>query len=321
MLKVVVVGYGEMFSNVIAGTLDSGSKIVGVFRHDKIKMPKWKLWLKDMISPEQDYNYIKSYRLPEISAKSINDEKFKKKLLRLNPDIVLVASWSEKIDKTIYDIPKLATINVHPSLLPKYRGPNPYVQVIKNRESKTGVTLHLVDEGFDTGAILDSREVDIDSNDTGKELKTKLALQARGAVCELLQKMDEHVVLPVPQKEDCATYFSHEFNSDLDFNNEAEDIVAQIKSIHPWGRTYFYHKNAIFYPNPYRVVVIQSDLDDKVGTVVATDYKDRSITVVCKDKKLIKMSGVNLFGQYRRFLTKGYIRRFVNVGDILNEDS
>ena len=81
------------------------------------------------------------------------------------------------------------------------------------------------------------------------------------------------------------------------------------------------HKNAIFSPNPYRVVVIQSDIDEKVGTVVSADYKDKSITVVCKDKKLIKMSGVNLYGQYRRFLTKGYIRRFVNIGDILNSES
>lgn len=320
MLKVVIIGYGEMLSNVIAGTLDSGSKIVGVFRHDRIKLSKPVLWFKDMISPEQEYNYIKSYRLPEIKSNSVNSEDFRKKLLKLNPDIMIVASWSEKIDKKTFDIPKIATINVHPSLLPKYRGPNPYVQVIKNREKKSGVTIHLVDEGFDTGAILDSREVEIDSCDTGKELKTKITLKARGAICELLQKMDEDVVFPIKQKEDCATYYSNDFDSDLDFNDEAENILAKIKSIYPWGRTYFYHKNAIFYPNPYRVVVIDTEIDASVGSVVATDYKDKSITVLCGNKKLLKMSGVNLYGTYRRFLTKGYIKRFVSVGDMLNEE-
>ena len=320
MLKVVIIGYGEMFSNVIAGTLDSGSKIVGVFRHDRIKSSGLKLWLKDMISPEQDYNYIKSYRLPEIKAKSVNDEGFRKQLLKLNPDIMIVASWSEKICKQTFDIPKLATINVHPSLLPKYRGPNPYVQVIKNREEKTGVTIHLVDEGLDTGAILDSREVEISACDTGKELKTKVALKARGAICELLQKMDEDFVFPIAQKEDCATYYSNEFDTDLDFNREAEDIVAQIKAIHPWGKTFFYHKRAIFSPNPYKVVVIDSETEYPPGSVVTSDYNDRSITVACKNNKLLKMSGVRLYGQYRRFLTKGYIKRFVNVGDVLNGD-
>lgn len=320
MLKVVIIGYGEMLSNVIAGTLDSGSKIVGILRHDKIKYSKIGLWLKDMISPDQEYNYIKSYRLPEINAKSVNDENFRKQLLKLNPDIMIVASWSEKISKQTFDIPKIATINVHPSLLPKYRGPNPYVQVIKNREQKSGVTIHLVDEGFDTGAILDSREVDVLPSDTGKELKTKVALKARGAICELLQKMSEDVVFPIVQKEDCATYYSNEFDTDIDFNNDVEDIIAQIKAIHPWGKTFFYHQNAIFSPNPYRIVSIESDIDAKIGSVVATDYKDRSITVMCKNSMLLKMSGLNLYGQYRRFLTKGYVKRFVKVGDVLNED-
>ena len=192
--------------------------------------------------------------------------------------------------------------------------------MIKNREKKSGVTIHLVDAGFDTGAILDSREVEIDSCDTGKELKTKITLKARGAICELLQKMDEDVVFPIEQKEDCATYYSNDFDSDLDFNDEAENILAKIKSIYPWGRTYFYHKNAIFYPNPYRVVVIDTEIDASVGSVVTTDYKDKSITVLCGNKKLLKMSGVNLYGTYRRFLTKGYIKRFVSVGDMLNEE-
>lgn len=177
-----------------------------------------------------------------------------------------------------------------------------------------------MDEGLDTGAILDSREVEINACDTGKELKTKVSLKARGAICELLQKMDEDVVFPIAQKEDCATYFSNEFDTDLDFNKDAEDIVAQIKAIHPWGKTFFYHKRAIFSPNPYKVVIIDSETDYPIGSIVGSDYKDRSITVTCKNNKLLKMSGVSLYGQYRRFLTKGYIKRFVKIGDILNED-
>lgn len=320
MLKVVIIGYGEMFSNMVAGVLDSGSKIVGVLRHDKIKMNPFKLWLKDMVNPEQDYNYIKSYRLKELSFKSVNDEKFRKQLIKLNPDILLVASWSEKISKETFDIPKLATLNVHPSLLPKYRGPNPYVQVIKNREEKTGVTIHLVDKNFDSGAILDQREVEISPTDTGKELKTKVALKARGAICELLQKMDEDFVFPISQKEEAATYFSNVFNSDLDFDNDAEVVAAQIRAIHPWGRTYFYHKNQIFYPNPYRIVIIESDIKKPAGVVVGVDYSDKSITVMCKNSKLLKMSGLNLYGKYKRFLTKGYIKRFVKIDDVLNEE-
>ena len=318
MLKVVVIGYGDMFNNAVAGVLDSGSKIVGVFRHDRVKYPRFIRWIKDLINPDTDYNYIKSYGLKEIKATSANSESFRKQLLKLNPDIMIVASWSEKLEKATFDMPKTATINIHPSLLPKYRGPNPYIHVIKNREEKSGVTLHLVDGGLDTGAILDQREVKVLPTDTGKELKAKTALTSRGALCELLQKMSEDVVFPVSQNEERATYYSNEYDTDIDFSKPVEDTMAQIRGIHPWGRTYFYHNGNALYPNPYRLTVIETETSDKkIGEVMATDFNDKSITVVCPEGKLLRMSGVKLYGKYKKFLTKGYIRRVIKTGDIL----
>ena len=133
MLKVVIVGYGEMFMNLIAAALDANCEIVGVLRKDIVKYPKYVRMIKDIVNPSVEHNYIKSYNLPEITdVKGVNDENFRRKLLKLNPDILLVGSWGEKIEKSTYDIPKIASINAHPSLLPKYRGPNPYFWVIKN---------------------------------------------------------------------------------------------------------------------------------------------------------------------------------------------
>lgn len=319
MLKVVIIGYGEMFNNAIAGTLDSGAKIVGVFRHDRIKYPRFIRRIKDLINPDTDYNYIQSYKLHEIKATSANSDSFRKQLLALNPDIMIVASWSEKLEKATFDMPKTATLNLHPSLLPKYRGPNPYIQVIKNREKKTGITIHLMDEGLDTGAILDQREVEIKDTDTGKELKSKVSLTARGALCELLQKMSEDVVFPVMQKEDKATYFSNDIDTDIDFTKPVEEITASIRAVHPWGRMYFYHKGVALYPNPYRLTVIDADTEGKqLGEIIATDYKDKSITVVCPDNKVLRMGNINMYGKFRRFMTKGYIRRAVKIGDVLS---
>ena len=130
MLKVVIVGYGEMFTNLIAGALDANCEIVGVLRRETIKYHPILRRFKDVINPSLEYSYIKSYNLPEIEVESVNSLQFKKRLLKLNPDIVLVGSWPEKFKKEIYDIPKIATINAHPSLLPQYRGPNPYFWTI-----------------------------------------------------------------------------------------------------------------------------------------------------------------------------------------------
>lgn len=96
MLKVVIIGYGEMFTNLIAGTLDANCKIVGVFRNEMIKYNPVVRKFKDIFFPSLDYNYIKSYNLPEIHADSVNSKKFRKKLITLNPDIILVGSWGGK---------------------------------------------------------------------------------------------------------------------------------------------------------------------------------------------------------------------------------
>ena len=101
MLKVVIIGYGEMFTNLIAGTLDANCQICGVLRKETVKYPKFLRKIKDVLNPSLDYNYIRSYNLPEIEAKSVNSPEFKKALLKLNPDIILVGSWGEKIKKEI----------------------------------------------------------------------------------------------------------------------------------------------------------------------------------------------------------------------------
>ena len=110
MLKVVIVGYGDMFTNLIAGALDANCNIVGVLRKDTVKYNPIIRKIKDIINPSVDYSYIKSYNLPEIFARGVNTEEFKKKLLKLNPDIILVGSWGEKFSKEIYELPKIASI-------------------------------------------------------------------------------------------------------------------------------------------------------------------------------------------------------------------
>ena len=187
MLKVVIIGYGEMFANMIAGTLDSGSKIVGVFRHDRIKYPRPIRWIKDIINPDTDYNYIKSYKLHEIKATSANSESFRKQLLKLNPDIMIVASWSEKLDKKTFDMPKTATINIHPSLIPSFCGKGHYGlhvhEAALGRGVKvTGATVHFVDDGTDTGPIILQKPVMIEQDDTPETLQRRVMEQAEWVI-------------------------------------------------------------------------------------------------------------------------------------------
>lgn len=310
-MKVVILGSGQMLTNLIAGCNDAGCNIVGVFRYDKVRQPQIDRLIVDLFNPSHEYNYIKSHNLYEIKARSANSAEFKKEILKLNADIVLVGTWGEKIKKPIINLPKLATINVHPSLLPKYRGPNPYLQAIKHLEKESGITFHLMDENFDTGAILLQKKVPIESTDTGAELRQKIVSKAREGVCELMKNLDTEIMIPLAQDEKYASYFPQIEEKDvmLDFSKSAEEISAHIKSFHPWFKCYAAHKNQFFVPNPYELEILENETNyTEVGKIVSKSINEKAITVLCGDNKLLKMGDVKLYGLLNQLFTAFYIK-------------
>lgn len=309
-MRVIILGAGNMLMNLIAGCEDAGCNIVGVFRSDKVRYPYLDGFLLDVFNPSKELNYIKSHKLYEIKAKSANSAEFKKEVLRLNADIILVGTWGEKIKKPIINLPKFATINVHPSILPKYRGPNPYLQAIKKMEKESGITFHLMDENFDTGAILLQKKVEIEPSDTGEELRHKITSIAREGVCELMQTLDREIIVPVAQDEKRASYFPQITEDEvmLDFSKPAEQVAAHIRAFHPWHKTYFAYNNHFFVPDAHKLEIFEKqNLDIQIGSVVEKSSKDKSITVACGDGKLLKMHGISLYGQLQ-FLTSLYIK-------------
>ena len=317
MLKVVIIGYGEMFTNLIAGTLDAGCEIAGVLRKDTVKYhPLWRK-IRDTVNPSVEYNYIKSYSIPEIEARGVNTEEFKQALLKINPDIILVGSWGEKIGKEIYDLPKIAAIIAHPSLLPKYRGPNPYFWTIRNQEQQSGVTFHLIDKGLDTGAILAQEEIKIYPSDTGKTLKERTVLLARGVVCDLLNALREDIIIPLQQREDRASYYSHPEGLELDFSGSAEENDALIRAIYPWNEAYFYHNDTCFAVKGHRTEILENNTTyTTAGTITDIDYKNRAISVLCGNNKILKINIV-LYKRFDRIFTGNYMKREIKIGDII----
>ena len=320
-LKVVILGYGSMFNNLIAGCLDVGAEIVGVFRHEKVLYTPFERLLKDTFNQSEELSYIKSHNLYEIKARSANSAEFKKEILRLNADIVFVGSWSEKLKKPIIDLPTIATINAHPSLLPKYRGPNPYLQVINNFEQESGVTFHLMDEYYDTGAMLLQKKVVIKPQDTGVELKNRICSAAREGIRELLHKLHEDVIIPLEQEEVKATYYKHIHSDEvmLDFSKSAREIDAKIRAFHPWYKCFFKNNTHFFVPNPYKTEIREGHGEDcGFGEVVEKSPRNKSISVMCGDGKILKMSGLELYGPFASFYTEFYIKHRVKKFSHLN---
>ena len=302
-MKVVILGKGAMLINLLKGAQDAGCEIVGVLRYERVVKNPFRLFLHDFFKTNPDVTFIKKFKIPEIKVRSANSKKFRDFLIKNNTDVLLVGTWREKISKETFDIPKLASINLHPSLLPKYRGANPYYNAIKNLESKSGLTLHLIDEKFDHGAVLKQKEVEILPDDTGRELKNKITFEARFEVAELLQNISYGTIIPVPQSEDNAVYCENINNTDLmlDFENStAEETHAKIRALHPWAPAYITVGNHFFIANPYKLKIVELNNFYPAGKIIAKNAKNSSLTIVCKNKKALKMDGLKLYGVFNR---------------------
>lgn len=313
MAKIVIAGYDQMFAKLIMGCIQAGHKPVGVFRYEKISANPFLLKIKDILLPSKDKSFIDSYNLYEIKAKSVNSEEFRKELIKLNADIVFIGSWSEKFSQETIRVPKIATINCHPSLLPKYRGPNPYAQVILNGETKTGVTFHIADEKYDTGPILSQVEVDIDKNETGESLKVKCCNAAYEEIGRLLIKLDSEMIMPVNQKEELASYQPQFTEKDvlLNFEHTAESIDRRIRAFTPWSKCYIPHKRIFFTFEKHEIL---GETCEQPGKLI--DFDDNSLSIIAGDKKIMKFSNIKIYKKSRLF-TKLYIRLSLKTGDIM----
>ncbi len=313
MLKVVVIGYGQMLANLILGCIESGHQIVGVLRHDRIVYDPVSLAIKDIFAPSKDKCFISGCNLNEIKATSVNSEGFKKEIIKLNPDIILIGSWSEKLKKHIIDLPKIACINAHPSLLPRYRGPNPYAQVIINGENKTGITFHLVDTKFDNGPILHQAEVEILPDDTGETLKSRCACKAKSEIGVLLSKMDSEIVIPMPQNETLATYQKQLDAKDiiLDFKKSSTEIDRKIRGLTPWLKSYIPYKNNFFRVDTYKIVENTTQVRE-AQTIVKKGRK--SLQILCGDNKVIEFTNLKMLSPIP-FSTELYIDLFLKIND------
>ncbi len=314
-MNIVIVGYGEMLKALITGILTTENNIVGVFRHENVLFSPFKKFFYDIFSPSADYHFIKAHKLYEIKAKSVNSENFRKEIKKLKTDIIIVGSWSEKFSVQTINTPKMACINVHPSLLPKYRGPNPYIQVILNNEKQTGITFHLMDVNYDTGAILYQKEVKILPSENGQSLKLKCCTAAQEEVPILLKNLKGKLKNSVSQNETISSY-QHKIELKdciLDFKNDtSEQITRKIRAFYPWLKCFIPYRNQFFSFEKYKIIDKQNNKPS--GHIISKGKK--SISIVCADNKIIRFTDLKMVIPFSKFITRLYLKKFVKINSI-----
>lgn len=162
-----------------------------------------------------------------------------------SPDLIIVAAYGRIIPEKIINIPRLGIINIHPSLLPKFRGPSPIQNALLNGETETGTTLMLIDEGMDTGDILKQVSVKIDSNEKYPELLEKLARLSADLLLEVLPLWIEGKVKTEKQDDSKATLCQLIEKNDgrILWTDSAESIFNRYRALFPWPGIFAFWKN------------------------------------------------------------------------------
>ncbi len=184
------------------------------------------------------------HEIPVYQPVKVREEAFIEILRGLNPEVIVVAAFGQILSKEILDMPKYGCVNIHASLLPKYRGAAPINWAIINGEKETGVTIMQMNEGVDTGDMLSHVVVPIAPKETAESLFDKLAKAGAELIVETLPKLEAGEIIPVPQDESQSSHVKMMNKSlgKIDWNQDAVVIERLVRGLNSWPSAYTYYQ-------------------------------------------------------------------------------
>ncbi len=248
--------------------------------------------------------------IPVFQPSSMRSEEAYNSLKELNPDVIVVAAYGQILPKAVLDLPKFGCVNIHGSLLPKYRGAAPIQQSVLDGEKVTGVTTMLMDAGLDTGDILLKAETKIGENETAGELFDRLAVLGGELIVETLDKLKKGEITPQKQDESLATHTS-KISKELcpiDFNKSAFEVHNKVRGLNPWpvAVTEIAGKTVKVYST--RV----TDLSGEPGTILSL----KPFVIACGEKS-VELIEIQPQGKKRMTAQAFLAGHKLNIGDKL----
>ena len=227
------------------------------------------------------------------------------RLSALKPELIVVAAYGKILPKEILDLPRLGCINVHSSLLTRYRGAAPLNWAILNGETETGVTIMYMAEGLDTGDIISQRATAIDPDETVESLHDRLALLGAELLGETVAAIGAGTAQRVPQNdaESCYAPMLSRQLSPIDFSRSAHEIHNQVRGLIPWPATTMEIKGQTF--KIFAVEETGMDSTQGAGTLLGADKQ--GINVVCGDGKVLRILELQAPGK-KRMRAVDYLR-------------
>jgi methionyl-tRNA formyltransferase len=242
-LRVVFMGTPAFALPVLSALLDAGHQVVGVYTQPDRPAGRGKKTI-----PTEVKAFALEGALPVFQPKSLRrDEAARRELASLSPELIVIAAYGLFLPAEVLALPRLGCLNVHPSLLPRYRGPSPVASAILNGDAVTGVTIMQPDEGMDSGPIVAQRETHIYSDETTENLTLRLFQMGAILLAEILPAWERGEITPRPQDSSQATttkLLSRE-DGEIDWSRSAAYIARQVRAYYPWPGCFTHWRGAL----------------------------------------------------------------------------
>jgi methionyl-tRNA formyltransferase len=234
-MRVVFMGTPEFAVTPLEQLVDNGYQVVAVYTQPDRTAGRG----RSLVAPPLKKAAL-ARGLPVLQPASMKRGPVAAELAGLQTDVIVVAAFGQILPRPVLNIPSLGCVNIHPSLLPRYRGTAPIPEAILRGDTFTGVSIMLMDPGMDTGPILSRAQIPISPTDTTGSLMSKLSLVGAQTLLDVLPRLARHELVPQPQDEARATYTSliSKDAGGIDWQLPAVDIVRQVRAFQPWPGCY-----------------------------------------------------------------------------------
>lgn len=297
-MKIIFMGTPDFAVGALESIVEAGHQVVLVVtQEDK---PKGR-------GKEIQYTPVKEAALKHgievYQPHRVKTEEAVAKLREYGADVFVVAAYGQILSKEILDMPKYGCVNIHASLLPKYRGAAPIQWSIIDGEKVTGVTTQMMAEGIDTGDILDILKVEIASDETAGSLFDKLTDAGAHIILETLKKLEDGTATRTPQDDSQSSYAKmlDKKLGDIDFTKSAEEIERLVRGLNPWPSAYTRYNGKTL--KVWKAEVIDKEYAGECGQIVD---KTKKAIVVKTGVGALAITELQLEGK-KRMTTESYL--------------
>lgn len=235
MMRIIFMGTPDFSVPALCALIEAGHEVVAVVTQpDKPKGRGKEVQMTPVKEKALEYD------IPVYQPVKARDPQFVELLAGLKPDVMVVAAFGQLLPKSILDIPKFGCLNIHASLLPKYRGAAPIQYTVINGEEVSGITTMMMAEALDTGDMIDQEVISLDRKETGGSLHDKLSRIGGKLIIETIKKLEEGTAVLKPQNEEESNYVGMIKKSmgDIDWSKDAVSIERLIRGLNPWPSAY-----------------------------------------------------------------------------------